>query len=155
MVFEAIKAHFVQKQQEEQKWFIVEFRKDKKTIHIVEQKIVEIMLADSDDDLLRLILCGYVANVGWHQGNDNKIYERHVLTQKGKELYNSQGISYVAPNYLKALEEMNNSPINPLEVTDEKAEIWWNFRKNQIKSIQIYEGKELEKEEEIKSNLNR
>lgn len=152
MVFEKIKAHFVNKKQpkDEKNWYIIEFRFDK-TIHIVEQKMLEIILADVGNSLGELMSCGWTKNLGWHEGNDGKIYERHDLNEAGLEYYGRQQIAQTGPLYVKLLNNMNDNNFpSRADVTQTYMffNICANFKRNEIKSIKKYERKELENMEE-------
>lgn len=147
MTFEKIKNYFINKKQKEQVFYLVEF-KNEETMHIAEQKLIEIMLVDCTD-LQRLVMCGYAANIGWHVGENGRVYEKHLLTDGGKHYYEMLKIKNFAPKYMEALEEMNNHNINPSKWAEEKGEIRWNFKKNRVKSIQKYDGRELQDVDDI------
>ena len=148
MVFESIKSYFIKKKQPEKNWFLVELKNDR-TMHIVDQKMVEIMLADANS-LQELMSCGWTKNLGWHDGNDGLIYERHELNDAGNDYYNrldqSKDISYVGPKFVKLLNEINEYNLpdrTDKEKTDMYLMICWNFKKNNVKSIKKYERKEM------------
>lgn len=162
MDFGIIKAHFFNKKQqkEEQKWFQIEFKNDR-TIHIVEQKIVEIILVDEKNSLDELKSCGWTKNLGWHEGSDGKIYERHALSDAGLNYYDRLNMRYdiveVGPQYIKLLNEINVCRFS--EQNDAtKSYMYWricnNFKENNIKSITKYKAKEVNKKEEKVSTLH-
>lgn len=156
MVFERIKAHFVNKKQpkDEKNWYIIEFKFDK-TIHIVEQKMLEIILADRRNSLGELMSCGWTKNLGWHEGNDGKIYERHALNEAGLDYYERLergcNIAHTGPMYVKLLNDMNDNKFpSKADITETYMyfNICENFKRNEIKSIKKYEGVQLENMEE-------
>ena len=154
MVFEQIKTHFARKKQfqVENTWFMIEF-KDDNTIHIIDQKMLEILLVDTDNSLQALMSCGWTKNLGWHEGNDGKIYERHALNNAGNDYYqrlnHTQNVAAIGPKYIKVLNKMNTSKqVN----YDDNVELYMcvrmedYFKKNSIKSIKKYNKEELTQE---------
>ena len=152
MVFEKINTHFMNKKQQkdDKNWYTIEFRFDR-TIHIVEQKMLEIILADRSNSLSQLMSCGWTKNLGWHEGNDGKIYERHALNDAGLDYYerlkNYCNIAQTGPLYVKLLNDMNNYKF-PSRADVIQTYMFFNidenFKRNEIKSIKKYEGAELE-----------
>lgn len=129
------------KEQEKITWYVIESKKSR-VRHIVEEKLLEVILADNDT-LEGVAGSGYTKVAGWHEGKDGIIYERHQLNSYGQDYRNrlikkGKNLS----NYVKALEEMNNNS-NFDNLSREKAEISWNFTKNLIKGVYKYVEKEL------------
>lgn len=162
MVFEKIKTHFMNKKQQkdEKNWYTIEFRFDK-TMHIVDQKMLEIILADRRNSLDELISCGWTKNLGWHEGEDGKIYERHALNEAGLDYYERLkthcNIAQTGPLYVKLLNDMNNYKYPTkadITATYMYFNICENFKRNEIKSIKKYDKKELTKEQENVAVLN-
>lgn len=142
MSFEKIKNYFKQKKQKEANWFVVEMKKDDVS-YIIDKHTLEFMLAEKVD-LSYLINNNALNRLGWHIGNDKKVYERYQINSNGKLLYDFCKTEAVGKSYLEALKEINNNDSSE-KLAKEKAEIRLNFRKNQIKSIQKYNANELTK----------
>ena len=154
MVFENLKAYFSRKKQfqVENIWFMIEFMNDT-TIHIIDQKMLEILLVDTDNSLQALMSCGWTRNLGWHEGNDGKIYERHTLSDAGNDYYNklnyTRNVAAIGPKYIKVLNKMN---AGKQVHYDDNVELYMcvrmenYFKKNSIKSIKKYNREELEQE---------
>lgn len=148
MVFETIKKHFESKKAKSQPttYYAVEL-KNNDTVYVVEQKAVEIMLANNCS-IQQLWSCSYVKSIGWHQGNDGKIYERHKLSDSGKTYYDLLKIENYGPKYIELLNEINEYDL-PFRYNQQKTgmywDICWNFKSNNVKSIKKYDGKELAK----------
>jgi len=141
MVFDGWKKHWQKKKQKELSYYLLEL-KDEDTIYVVEQKMLEIMLADNCS-MHHMWSCGYTQRMGWHEGNDGKIYEKYQLNLTGMDLYEQLKMKNFGPIYLEALEEMNHDNINPSNLESEKSDIRWNFKRHNIKSINKYNGVEL------------
>ena len=154
MVFERIKAYLVNKKLEEkerQNWYIVK-KEDDSVIHIIDEKMLEIILVDWNS-LEELVSCGWTSSLGWHSGNDNKIYERHTLNHAGLDYYNlletRLNIKETGHKYVKLLNEINDS-ILPDKTDGLRTYMYWricsNFKINHIKGITKYNGEELKEE---------
>ena len=147
MVFERIKAHFINKKapQTKQNWYVVEFEDDK-ALHIVDQKMLETMLG-KNVPMSELFSCGWTENKGWHIGNDDKVYERHALNEAGLDFYERIGVAERGPKCVQILENMNNN-IYPFKYDFESNGLYMNvcfyLYRNRIKSIQKYNKEELE-----------
>ena len=151
MDFKLLKAHISRKKQPktDKNWFTIEF-KDDKTIHIIDQKMLEILLVDTDNSLQALMSCGWTKNLGWHEGNDGRIYERHELNEAGNNYYDrldfQKHISEIGPKYIKLLNEINDYKL-PSRDDNVKLYMYWRirgyFRVNEIEGIKKYTGKEL------------
>ena len=143
MSFNALKEHFIRKKLDKNSdWYIINLDNDE-TTYIIEQKVLEIMLADNKS-LGQMKNCDYLSNLGWHSGNDNIVYERFKLSFYGLCYYDLLKLENRGKVYLDALNEMNNN-INPSNLAEEKGEIRWNFKRYFVNNIKKYDAKELDK----------
>ena len=71
-------------------------------IHIVEKKLLEVMLVDHAS-LNFVIHTGWVENLGWHIGKDDKLYDRHQLNNAGLDYYKRVEIRNSGKNLIRHL----------------------------------------------------
>ena len=124
-----------------EQFFVMECSEKESVCFILEQKVLEIMLSDAWG-LKELYNCCYLDRVGWHEGNDRKVYIRYVLSERGNDLYNVLEIKEKGKNYIKALNEMNNGT-NSKHLLYEKEDIRLYNYTFKVNKIYKYEGKEL------------
>lgn len=147
MTFNKIKQYLATKKQKENSWFVVELNNEY-DCYIVSQQMLEIMLADNVS-LQYMINCNFSGSFGRHLGNDQKSYQRYRLNDNGWLLYDSLKLQDRGKVYVEALEEMNADNIFPEKLAEEKAEIRWNFKRHQVKSIKSYNAAELKQSDNI------
>ena len=146
MFFENVRnSLFGKKEKDEKNFYIIETKKED-VCHIVEEKLLEVMLMEGTD-LESVKSAGYVRRDGWHIGIDDKVYERHSLNDVGLFYHDliQKDLDKSGKNYIAALNEIN-SGIKTSKFQVERAEINWNFKINLIKKVYKYEGKELKQQ---------
>ena len=146
MVFENIKNFFLGRKKQEQTFYLMEFLEEKdKVCHIVEEKLLETMLMEGSS-LDSFNASGYMYSLGWHVGQDGKMYERHALNEMGIDFYGrvERILKKDGEKYLAALNEINDE-IESGQLTKEKKEIKKNFEKHFVARVTKYEEKEHER----------
>ena len=129
----------------EANWFLLDMLDEPGVRYIVTKEIVELMLCDgwTKNDILGSV---WSTSMGWHIGNDDKVYERFALNDVGEMYYEKQRIKEKGPKFISALEELNKGKRIGDSYAVEKIlinEIC--FKRNRVKAITKYEGKELDK----------
>ena len=155
MVFENFKkALGVKKEKQEETFYVVEFETEEKVCHIVEEKLLEVMLMEGET-LESVKSAGYVKRQGWHIGNDNKVYERHSLNDVGLFYHDhfQQEFNKCGKKYIAAINEISGG-IKTNKYKVERAEIEWCFKTNLVKSVYKYEGKETKQQKTEEKVLN-
>ena len=155
MNFDTIKQYFLSKKHNlKNQLYVLEEKNieiEEINYFLIEQKLLELMLAENYS-LRKLINCGYVTNRGWHLENGVP-YERFVLNEKGKYLYDVFNVRDVSSKYLKALDSINaNEPNKKLQ--DKRQDIILNFKINNVNRIYKYQLKnELHTEQQSERQL--
>ncbi len=145
MEFENIKKFFLNKKKlnEDKDFFVIEY-KNEGACHIVDKKLLGIMLAENRS-LEEMVHRGYTSYVGFHFGKDKKVYTRHTLNGMGQFFYDMLleeiGEQQMC-KYFVALDDMNKNK-NLHRFLSEKNKIALNFKHNSLSKIYRYEGKEL------------
>ena len=155
MNFDTIKQYFLSKKHNlKNQLYVLEEKNieiEEINYFLIEQKLLELMLAENYS-LRKLINCGYVTNRGWLLENGVP-YERFVLNEKGKYLYDVFNVSRVSPKFLKALENINVGETSN-RLRGEKQEILLNFKVNNVNRIYKYQLKnELHTEQQSERQL--
>lgn len=145
-VYDELKRHFINKKQENKTFYVVE-EKDNYVVSILEKKALEVMLTEGKT-VEEMRNCMYLSRLGWHEGNDKKIYEKFILSVYGNTFYNYANTQKMGKEYLKVLEDIKKFEL-PAVCDDKKSEISlqlsWFFKRNNISKIYKYEAKELKK----------
>ena len=113
--------------------------KDKNPL-IVEERLFCLMLSRQKmpEELMNL---DYVFCMGWHVGNDQRVYDRYKLSDAGEMAYFIV-LNNEIKRYKEAYDCINNFTVNK-KVVNEIAEIINFYHAKKIKSVTPYDEKEI------------
>lgn len=150
-MFKDIKEYFIKRKNEKEQqksscYLIEKHRSD--TLYIVDESFVALMFATMSAPE-GIMASEYADCEGFHKGNDGRVYKKYVLNDKGLKSFDHNKLNALI--YIEALKEIiTGKSTNNYSI--EKNNIRVCCRKSFIKSISIYEGKELANEIDFEKN---
>ena len=151
MILAKLKGMFNKEKNEKDVYYLVKYQNDN-VFYIIEQKLLELMLMEGVKHE-SFMNSGYVGRLGWHIGEDDKVYERLALNDFGKYYYSriQEIMMRDSKAYLAALYEIQTGRESRF-LKNERKVVEKMLEENLVESISSYTRKEMQKPRQANEN---